>query len=202
MKPFKFHEGLALPLDAINVDTDQILPARFLQKRRLDPDYNTYLFHDLRYDNDGCENPDFILNNPLYKDATIIVGNSNFGGGSSREAAVFALDAFGVRSVIAPNFGDIFHNNCFKNGILPVVLSKTKTDRLRAFLHSNPGSNVKIDLAGQTVCSADGIINHFDVSPTAKHNLMMGLGQIGLTMKHSKAIDDFEIKYKENVRPF
>ena len=128
-------------------------------------------------------------------------GNSNFGGGSSREAAVFALDAFGIRSVIAPNFGDIFFNNCIKNGILPVVLSKTKTDRLRALLHSNPGSNVKIDLAGQTVCSADGIVNHFDISPTAKHNLMMGLGQIGLTMKHSRAIDDFESQYKANIRP-
>jgi 3-isopropylmalate/(R)-2-methylmalate dehydratase small subunit len=200
MKPFKFHEGLALPLDAINVDTDQILPARFLQKRRLDPDYNTYLFHDLRYDKNGCENKTFLLNNPLYNNATIIVGNSNFGGGSSREAAVFALDAFGIRSVIAPNFGDIFFNNCFKNGILPVVLEKKKTDRLRALLHSNPGSNVKIDLSRQTVSSADGVVDHFDVSPTAKHNLMMGLGQIGLTMKHSKAIDDFELRYKANMR--
>ena len=200
MKPFEFHEGLALPLDAINVDTDQILPARFLQKRRLDPDYNTYLFHDLRYDNNGCKNTDFLLNNPLYQNATIIVGNSNFGGGSSREAAVFALDAFGIRSVIAPNFGDIFFNNCFKNGILPVVLSKTKTDRLRALLHSNPGSNVKINLVRQTVSSADGIVDHFDVNPTAKHNLMMGLSQIGLTMKHSKAIDDFELQYKANMR--
>ena len=202
MKPFKFHKGLALPLDAINVDTDQILPARFLQKRRLDPDYNTYLFHDLRYDKNGCENTDFILNNPFYKNATVIVGNSNFGGGSSREAAVFALDAFGIRSVIAPNFGDIFFNNCFKNGILPVVLPKPKTDRLRALLHSNPGSNVKIDLVRQTVSSTDGIVDRFDVSPTAKHNLMMGLGQIGLTMKHSKAIDDFELQYRENIRSY
>jgi 3-isopropylmalate/(R)-2-methylmalate dehydratase small subunit len=200
MKPFKFHKGLALPLDPINVDTDQILPARFLQKRRLDPDYHKYLFHDLRYDNSGFENTDFLLNNPLYKNATIIVGNSNFGGGSSREAAVFALDAFGVRSVIAPNFGDIFFNNCFKNGILPIVLSKIKTDRLRALLHSIPGSNVKIDLVRQTVSSVDGIDEHFDVSPTAKHNLMMGLGQIGLTMKHSKAIDDFELQYKAKMR--
>ena len=199
MKPFKTHVGLALPLDAINVDTDQILPARFLQKRRLDPDYNTYLFHDLRYDNNGFENTDFVLNNPCYKNATIIVGNSNFGGGSSREAAVFALDAFGIRSVIAPNFGDIFYNNCLKNGILPVVLNKRKTDRLRALLHSNPGSSLKIDLIRQTVSCSDGSVDHFDVSPTAKHNLMMGLGQIGLTMKHSKAIDDFELRYKANL---
>ena len=199
MKPFKFHKGLALPLDAINMDTDQILPARFLQKRRLDPDYNTYLFHDLRYDNNGCENTDFLLNNPLYQNATIIVGNSNFGGGSSREAAVFALDAFGIRSVIAPNFGDIFYNNCLKNGILPVVLNKRKTDRLRALLHNNPGSSLKIDLIKQTVSCSDGSVDHFDVSPTAKHNLMMGLGQIGLTMKHSKAIDDFELRYKANL---
>ena len=199
MKPFKFHKGLAIPLDAINVDTDQILPARFLQKRRLDPDYDTYLFHDLRYDENGRENTDFLLNNPLYKNATIIVGNSNFGGGSSREAAVFALDAFGIRSVIAPNFGDIFYNNCLKNGILPVVLNKRKTDRLRALLHNNPGSSLKIDLIRQTVSCSDGSVDHFDVSPTAKHNLMMGLGQIGLTMKHSKAIDDFELRYKANL---
>jgi len=138
MKPFKLHEGLAFPLDAINVDTDQILPARFLQKRRLDPYYDTYLFHDLRYDKNGCENTDFLLNNPIYKNATIIVGNANFGGGSSREAAVFALDASGIRSVIAPNFGDIFFNNCLKNGILPVVLPKTKADQLRILLHNNP----------------------------------------------------------------
>ena len=200
MKSFKLHEGLAFPLDAINVDTDQILPARFLQKRRSDPYYNRYLFHDLRYDENGDEKTDFLLNCPIYKNATIIVGNSNFGGGSSREAAVFALDAFGIRSVIAPNFGDIFFNNCFKNGILPIVLSKIKTDRLRALLHSIPGSNVKIDLVRQTVSSVDGIDEHFDVSPTAKHNLMMGLGQIGLTMKHSKAIDDFELQYKAKMR--
>ena len=199
MKPFKFHTGLAIPLDAINVDTDQILPARFLQKRRLDPDYDTYLFHDLRYDENGRENTEFLLNNPLYKNATIIVGNSNFGGGSSREAAVFALDAFGIRSVIAPNFGDIFYNNCLKNGILPVVLNKRKTDRLRALLHKNPGSSLKIDLIRQTVSCSDGSVDHFDVSPTAKHNLMMGLGQIGLTMKHSTAIDDFELRYKANL---
>ena len=200
MKSFQFHKGLALPLDAINIDTDQILPARFLQKRRLDPDYATYLFHDLRYDKNGGENTDFVLNNPFYKNATIIVANSNFGGGSSREAAVFALDAFGIRSVIAPNFGDIFFNNCFKNGILPVVLTKRKIDRLRALLHRSPGSNVEIDLIRQTVSSINGIVDHFEVSPTAKHNLMMGLGQIGLTMKHSKAIDDFELRYKANMR--
>ena len=122
MKPFKFHKGLAVPLDAINADTDQILPGRFLQKRRLDPDYNKYLFHDLRFDKNGCENTDFILNNPSYKNATIIVGNSNFGGGSSREAAVFALDAFGIRSVISPNFGNIFLNNCFNNSVQSAVL--------------------------------------------------------------------------------
>ena len=199
MKPFKFHKGLAIPLDAINVDTDQILPARFLQKRRLDPDYDTYLFHDLRYDENGRENTEFLLNNPLYKNATIIVGNSNFGGGSSREAAVFALDAFGIRSVIAPNFGDIFYNNCLKNAVLPVVLNKRKTDRLRALLHNNPGSSLKIDLIRQIVSCSDGSVDHFDVSPTAKHKLMMGLGQIGLTMKHSKAIDDFELRYKANL---
>ena len=200
MKPFKFHKGLAVPLDAINADTDQILPGRFLQKRRLDPDYNTYLFHDLRFDKNGCENTDFILNNPSYKNATIIVANSNFGGRSSREAAVFALDAFGIRSVISPNFGDIFLNNCFKNSVLLVVFKRRNIDQLRALLHSKPGSNVKIGLIRQTVSSANGIIDNFDVSPIAKHNLMMGLGQIGLTIKHSKAIDDFESRYNANMR--
>ena len=200
MKSFKLHEGLAFPLDAINVDTDQILPARFLQKRRSDPNYATYLFHDLRFDKDCSEKIDFLLNDPIYKTATIIVGNSNFGGGSSREAAVFALEAFGIRSVIAPNFGDIFFNNCLKNGILPVVLPKTKTDQLRTLLHNNPENNLTIDLVKQTLSYAGDIFDHFNINPTAKHNLMMGLGQIGLTMKHSKVIDDFELEYRANIR--
>ena len=200
MKSFKLHEGLAFPLEAINVDTDQILPSRVLQKRRSDPYYDRYLFHDLRYDKNGDEKTDFLLNSPIYKNATIIVGNSNFGGGSSREAAVFALDAFGIRSVIAPNFGDIFFNNCLKNGILPVVLKKTKTDQLRTLLHKNPANNLTIDLVRQTVSYSGDIFDHFDVSPTAKQNLMMGLGQIGLTMKHSKVIDDFELEYRANIR--
>ena len=191
---------MAFPLDAINLDTEQILPSRYLHKRRPDPYYDRYLFHDLRYDKNGDEKTDFLLNSPIYKNATIIVGNSNFGGGSSREAAVFALDAFGIRSVIAPNFGDIFFNNCLKNGILPVVLKKTKTDQLRTLLHKNPANNLTIDLVRQTVSYSGDIFDHFDVSPTAKQNLMMGLGQIGLTMKHSKVIDDFELEYRANIR--
>lgn len=199
MEPFAFHRGLAVPLDAINLDTDQILPARFLRKRRSDPEYENFLFHDLRFDSSGNENHSFPLNKETFRGATIIVGNSNFGGGSSREAAVFALDAYGIRSLIAPNFGDIFYNNCLKNGLLPIVLPKPQTDQLRKMLHQNPGSRIDVDLNEQRVSTDDGITCAFEINNTAKNNLMLGLGQIGLTMMHARRISKFEARYNEQL---
>ena len=195
MEPFVFQRGLAAPIDAINLDTDQILPARFLRKRRSDPEYKTFLFHDLRFDPGGNENQKFTLNQEAFRGATIIVGNSNFGGGSSREAAVFALEAYGIRSVIAPNFGDIFYNNCLKNGLLPIVLTKPQTDQLRKTLHQNPGSRIDVDLNEQRVSTDNGITYAFEINDTAKKNLMSGLGQIGLTMMHAQRISEFEARY-------
>jgi len=200
MKAFTQHEGVALPLDAINMDTDQILPARFLRKRRLDPEYHTYLFHDLRFSSNGEELQGFPLNKPEYRGATIIVGNTNFGGGSSREAAAFALDAYGIRCVIAPNFGDIFFGNCLKNGILPVVLSKKETDILRRQLQEMPGCRLAVDLQEQTVTAPDGSVSRFEINSFEKRNLMLGLSQIGLTLEHAETIDAFERGYKDKMQ--
>ena len=199
MKPFRNHRGIAVPLDAINMDTDQILPARFLRKRRLDPEYHTYLFHDLRFSEDGSEHAGFALNQDPWRAASIIVGNSNFGGGSSREAAAFALDAYGVRCVIAPNFGDIFFGNCLKNGILPVVLPKSDTDRLRAMLHADPGRELSVDLETQTVSDLAGGSLGFEIDAFHKRNLLNGLSQIGLTLENAAQIDDFEERYKARM---
>ena len=199
MEPFVFHRGLAAPLDAINLDTDQILPARFLRKRRSDPEYKTFLFRDLRFDPAGNENQNFTLNQEAFRGATIIVGNSNFGGGSSREAAVFALEAYGIRSVIAPNFGDIFYNNCLKNGLLPIVLTKPQTDQLRKTLHQNPGFRIDVDLNEQRISTDNGITYAFEINDTAKINLMSGLGQIGLTMMHAQRISEFEARYNAQL---
>ena len=199
MKPFETHDGVGVPLDAINVDTDQILPARFLRKRRLDPDYPSYLFYDLRFRDDGSEIADFPLNTAAYRDATILVGNTNFGGGSSREAAAFALDAYGIRCVIAPNFGDIFLGNCTKNGILPVQLDKTETDALRAALWRAPGGRISVDLEAQSVTGPDGTTYRFEMDSFAKRNLLRGLSQIGLTLRHAEEIDAFETRYKAEM---
>jgi 3-isopropylmalate/(R)-2-methylmalate dehydratase small subunit len=199
MQPFSRHRGIAVPLDAINMDTDQILPARFLRKRRLDPDYTRYLFHDLRFDDTGSEIAAFPLNRPAFRDASIIVGNTNFGGGSSREAAAFALDAYGIRCIIAPNFGDIFYSNCLKNGILPVSLDKAETDRLRRLLYEAPGSEIAIDLAAQTVTEPTGHSVGFEIEAFHKRNLMAGLSQIGLSLEHAARIDAFEQEYRARM---
>jgi 3-isopropylmalate/(R)-2-methylmalate dehydratase small subunit len=199
MKPFRAHTGVAVPLDAINLDTDQILPARFLRKRRLDPDYHRYLFHDLRFDAKGNEIPDFPLNQPAWRGATIAVGNTNFGGGSSREAAVFAFDAYGFRCAIAPNFGDIFYGNCIKNGMLPVILTKEECARLRSMLHARPGSEISVDLAGQTVTDPEGGIARFEIEEFNKNNLLAGFSPIGLTMEHAARIDAFENEYHSRM---
>jgi 3-isopropylmalate/(R)-2-methylmalate dehydratase small subunit len=198
MKAFTAVTAVAAPIDAVNFDTDQIIPARFIRKPR-DNNYHVYLFHDLRYDADGAERPEFVLNQAAYRAARIIVGARNFGCGSSREAAVFALDANDIRAVIAPSYGDIFFNNCFKNGILPVVLDEAVVDGLRAALHAAPGAELSIDLTAQTVTGADGTAHPFDVDPFRKHCLLNGLDDIGLTLSHEAEMEEFEAGYRQEM---
>ena len=198
MKKFTTLTAVAAPLDPVNLDTDQLIPARYIRKPR-DAHYHAYLFHDLRFDEEGAERPEFVLNRPPYRAARIIVGARNFGCGSSREAAVFALDANDFRAVIAPSYGDIFFNNCFKNGVLPVVLDEAVVDRLRAELHDQPGARLTIDLETQTVTGPDGAAHPFDVDPFRKHCLLNGLDDISLTLEHTTQMDAFEAAYRDEM---
>ncbi len=198
MRKFTSLTAVAAPMDAINLDTDQLIPARFIRKPR-DDDYHVYLFHDLRFDDSGAERPEFVLNRAPYRDSRIIVGARNFGCGSSREAAVFALDANDFRAVVAPSYGDIFFNNCFKNGVLPVVLDEAVVDRLRAGLHDAPGARLTIDLETQTVTGPDGAPYSFDVDPFRKHCLVNGLDDIALTLEHEAEMDAFEADYRREM---
>ena len=197
MQPFTKLSAIAAPFDWSNVNTDQIIPARYLRKSRRHPDYATYLFRDLRFNNDGTENPDFVLNQAAYRQAKILVADVNFGCGSSREGAVFALAAFGIRSVIAASFGDIHYNNCFKNGLLPIRLEEKVLGRLRAQLVEQPGSTIEIDLKGQFVVGPDGTKHMFDMDLFRKRCLLEGLDDIGLTLIHEETIASFETRYQE-----
>lgn len=198
MRKFTSLTAVAAPIDAINLDTDQLIPARFIRKPR-DDDYHVYLFHDLRFDDSGAERPEFVLNRAPYRDARILVGARNFGCGSSREAAVFALDANDFRAVVAPSYGDIFFNNCFKSGVLPVVLDEAVVDRLRAGLRDAPGARLTIDLETQTVTGPDGARHPFDVDPFRKHCLVNGLDDIALTLEHEAEMDAFEADYRREM---
>jgi 3-isopropylmalate/(R)-2-methylmalate dehydratase small subunit len=197
MQPFTVLTAVAAPFDRINVDTDQILPARFLLKRRTDPEYPTYLFRDLRLRADGSEDPSFVLNQPACRTAKIFVGNTNFGGGSSREAAAIAFDRFGIRCVIAPNFGDIFYNNCVKNGVLPIRLPEDTVARLRGQLHAKPGAALTVDLPAQTVTDVEGVRHAFDIDGFSKSCLVEGANQIDLTLRNLATIESFERRYRE-----
>ena len=199
MKKFTSLTAVAAPVDAVNLDTDQLIPARFIRKPRDHEDYHLYLFHDLRYDETGAERPAFVLNQPAYRESRIIVGARNFGCGSSREAAVFALDANGFCAVVAPSYGDIFFNNCFKDGLLPVVLDEAVVDGLRAALHAQPGARMTIDLETQTLTAPDGAHHSFEVDPFRKHCLLNGLDDISLTLEHAAEMDAFEATYREEM---
>ena len=185
MEPFVSLTARAAPLDLVNVDTDRIIPARFLRKPR-DEGYGQFLFHDLRE-----AEPDFILDRPQYRGAQVLVAAENFGCGSSREGAVWALAGAGFRAWIAPSFGDIFSENSFKNGALAVVLPHEQVVALREMLHANPGTEVTIDLPSQTVRARDQSL-HFEVDPFRKECLLAGLDEIALTMRYEKDIADYE----------
>jgi 3-isopropylmalate/(R)-2-methylmalate dehydratase small subunit len=198
MQKFTVLEGVAAPLRIINVDTDMIIPKQYL-KTIGRTGLGTGLFSEMRYREDGSENPDFVLNKPAYRNAQILVAGDNFGCGSSREHAPWALLDFGIRCVIATSFADIFFNNCFKNGILPIVVTPEQLEML--FDDAERGSNARltIDLENQEIRGPDGGKIHFEVDAFRKHCLLNGLDDIGLTLEKGAAIDAYEQKLAERA---
>ncbi|WP_374444380.1 3-isopropylmalate dehydratase small subunit [Stella sp.] len=199
MEKFQTLTAVAVPLEVANCDTDRIIPARFLKMKRSDG-YGKRLFNDVRYDGDGNPRPEFPLNKPAYKGARILVADENFACGSSREAAVYALHDAGFRAVIAPSYGDIFFNNCFKNGVLPIVLPADQVAAIRASLAENPGTQLTVDLENQTVTRGNEVWS-FEVDPQRKQCLLEGLDDINLTLQHRGEMADFEAKYRAD-RPW
>jgi 3-isopropylmalate/(R)-2-methylmalate dehydratase small subunit len=193
MDKFTTLTGVAAPLNMSNVDTDKIIPARFLKTIKRSG-LGVHLFSNLRYEDDGTEKPDFVLNQPKYRHAEILVAGENFGCGSSREHAPWALLDFGIRCVIAPSFADIFHGNCFKNGILPVVLPPDVCAQLMEDAALGTNARIIVDLEQQVVIRPDGSKIHFEVDAFRKHCLLNGLDDIGLTLEHVAAIDIYEAK--------
>jgi 3-isopropylmalate/(R)-2-methylmalate dehydratase small subunit len=194
MKPFERLRAAALPIAQPNVDTDQIIPARYLQKPRSD-DFGRYLFRDLRYRQDGSENPGFLLNQPAYRGARVVVAERNFGCGSSREHAVWALCDYGIRAVIAPSFGDIFLSNALKNVVpAPVVVEAI------AALLAEPGTMVDVDLDAGTITAPDGGVHDFAIDPFARHCLLRGLDELDYTLSQLERIAEFERRYDADGR--
>ena len=193
MDKFTKLTGVAAPLPIMNVDTDMIIPKQYL-KTIARTGLGKGLFSEMRYREDGAENPDFVLNKPAYRKATILIAGDNFGCGSSREHAPWALLDFGLRCVIAPSFADIFYNNTFKNGILPVKLSEERVNELLRFLLELPGAEITVDLEAQTVTGPDGKVDQFEIDPFRKHCLLNGLDDIGLTLQKEASISAYEEK--------
>ena len=195
MEKFVTLTGIAAPLPIINVDTDMLIPKQFLKTIRRSG-LGKHLFAEMRYDDNGAEKPDFVLNQPAYRQAEILIAGENFGCGSSREHAPWALLDFGIRAVIAPSFADIFHNNCFKNGILPIVLPQAVIDLLMADARNGANARLTIDLPNQQVIRPDGQTIPFQVNPFQKQCLIEGLDEIGLTLSKTAKIDAFEKQYQ------
>ena len=199
MERFELLKAVAVPLDESNVDTDQICPARFIRAFGQPGRHEHVFLHDRRFAEDGALKPGFVLNQSAYAGAQIIVAQRNFGVGSSREAAVMALLAAGFRAAIAESFGDIFVNNCFKNGVLALRLRADEVDALRASLHRQGGAQVEIDLARQTVTGPDGSTYAFAIGALRKRCLLAGLDDLSLTQAYSDAIDAFERAYRAEL---
>ncbi len=191
MQPFTKLKGLVAPLDRVNVDTDQIIPKQFL-KRIERTGFGEFAFFDWRYLEDGVENPDFILNQPKYRSASILVSGRNFGSGSSREHAPWALNEMGFKAIIAPSFADIFRNNCMQNGMVPVVLSQDEVDTLMGKALQRTGYEVTVDLESQTVSDSDGFKAGFEIDPFRRNSLLKGLDEIGLTLEFEEQIEKYE----------
>ena len=196
MKPFTKHTGLAAPMDRVNVDTDQMVPKQFL-KLLTREGYGRILFYDWRYLPGEKPNPDFVLNLPRYKGASVLLARANFGCGSSREHAPWAILDYGFRAILAPSYADIFYNNCFQNGILPVTLSNEQIDELFKRTEQNVGYSVTVDLEQQIVTDNKGLRYSFAIDPFRRECLLQGLDDIGLTLVHDAEIAAFE---KQHVR--
>ena len=194
MEKFTKISGVAAPMPLVNVDTDMIIPKQFLKTIKRSG-LGANLFDEMRFNLDGSEIPEFVLNQPAYRSAQILVAGENFGCGSSREHAPWALLDFGIRVVIAPSFADIFYNNCFKNGILPIVLPQVDVDKLMDDARRGANAVVTVDLENQTITGPDGGSIAFEVDAFKKHCLLNGLDDIGLTLQKANAIDKFEAKY-------
>jgi len=193
MEKFETLQSLMLPLDKVNIDTDQILPARYLQKPRAD-NFGNYLFQDVRHDENGLKRPEFVLNQDQYAGAKIVLAKDNFGCGSSREHAVWALYDGGFRAVIAPSFGDIFFNNALKNGLLPIRLGQSDVSQLFSLTQQNAGTKVVIDLLAQTVVANSVFKASFEIDKFSKQCFLEGLDELGYTLSLLPQIEAFEKK--------
>ncbi len=197
MDKFTQLTGVAAPLPAINIDTDKIIPKNFLKSIKR-TGFGKHLFAEMRFNADGSEKSEFVLNQSAYRQAKILIAFENFGCGSSREHAPWALLDFGIKCVIAPSFADIFYNNCFKNGVLPLILPKAICEQLVEDAKKGANATMTVDLEKQTVTRPDGEIIHFEMDPFRKHCLVNGLDEVGLTMTKGKAIDGFEARQKQS----
>jgi 3-isopropylmalate/(R)-2-methylmalate dehydratase small subunit len=191
MHPFTKHSGLVVPMDRSNVDTDQIIPKQFL-KRIERTGFGQFLFFDWRYLDDGSDNPEFVLNRPNFAGASILLTRRNFGCGSSREHAPWALEDYGFRAIIAPSFADIFYNNCFKIGLLPIKLDEEVVEDLFARTAAHPGYKLTIDLEHLEIVDAFGLSLDFEIDEFRRHCLLNGLDDIGLTLEHEREITAYE----------
>ena len=200
MEKFKKLTGIAAPMPLVNIDTDMIIPKVFLKTIKRSG-LGVNLFDEMRYDRDGNEIPDFVLNKPQYREAEILVAGDNFGCGSSREHAPWALQDFGIKAVISTSFADIFFNNCFKNGILPIVLPLEQVEVLMKDAEKGANARMTVDLEAQEITTSDGQVFTFEVDAFKKHCLLNGLDDIGLTMEKSVAIDSFEAQAAQS-RPW
>ena len=200
MDKFTTLTGIAAPLPLINIDTDMIIPKQFLKTIQRSG-LGKNLFDEMRFTDDGSENPDFVLNKPAYRETEILVAGDNFGCGSSREHAPWAIKDFGIRCVIAPSFADIFFNNCFKNGILPIALPQEQVDQLMADAEKGANARVTVDLENQEITMSDGTKIPFEVDSFRKHCLIEGLDDIGLTLEKAAAIESFETQAAQ-ARPW
>ena len=196
MNPYTNHTSVAALMDRSNVDTDQIIPKQFLKKVERSG-FGVHLFHDWRFNADGSDNAEFELNKDVFKNAKILVAGDNFGCGSSREHAPWAIEDYGFNTIISTSYADIFYSNCFKNGILPIVVSRKELDTLMQEIRSNEGTSFSIDLPEQTITTAAGIVVKFEIDEFRKQNLLLGLDEIGMTLQNVDKIDAFEARQQQ-----
>ena len=197
MEPYLKHDSVAALMDRSNVDTDQIIPKQFLKKVERSG-FGIHLFHDWRFNDDGTDNAEFELNKPAFKGARILVAGDNFGCGSSREHAPWAIADYGFNTIISTSYADIFYNNCFKNGILAIRVGQEQLDKLMAEINANEGVRFTVDLENQQVVTPAGNGFTFEIDPFRKGNLLSGLDDIGLTLKHVDKISAYEVTHKQN----